>query len=392
MRAAGGAVRPNERRRRGIEAARPVALLALLALLGAVTPAPALGQTAAREMGAGATFERYGFSDPELTGVESLVLFTTPFGAGAWVGPRLRLEARGAFANGTLTLADGSEASLSGLTDTELRAAFALVPDALGLEVVGYLPSGTSTFDEGEAQVAGLVAADLLPLAIAQWGTGGAVAVGLTGTRRFGEVGVGVTASYRASGAFDPIDGTDFRYQPGSELRLRAALDLDVGRSKLSFAGGMRSFSEDLGDEQNLFQTGDRMELMSTLSFPAGLRGAGAVYGALVDREAGTFLDRADVGTPAENLVLLGGVLRLPIGRHRVLPRLDARVFSRDEGGGAGWIAGGGASMEVLLENATLVPNLGVRLGSIETEDGSSSGTTGFLLGLTIRFSGGGAR
>ena len=371
--------------------ARTLAVSLLVALAWTATPAAAQigGGPGGGQLGVGGWLETYSFADPERVGVESLTLFTTRFGAAATVSSRLRLEARGAFANGSLTLAGGTEATLSGLTDTEVRATVAVVPDALGLEVVGYLPTGEATLDAEEALVAGAVAADLLPLAVAQWGSAGALAVAVTGTRRLGRFGVGVTASYRLTGGYDPVTDSDFTYEPGDELRVRVAVDHPVGRSgKLSFAAGMRRFGEDVGDERNLFQTGDRLELTGTYSFPAGLRGAGALYAALVMRDAGTFLLQDDV-MPSQDLFLAGGVLRLPLGGHHVLPRVDARLFRPDDGAGQGWVAGVGASMEMDAGGATIVPNLGARLGRVEGATGEGSSMTGFAGGLTVRFGGG---
>jgi hypothetical protein len=362
--------------------------IATLAVLTVALATDAAAQTRAGEweLGAGGMFESYSFSDADNIGIESLTVFTAPFGVGTWIGEKVRLEVRGAFASGTLTDNAGTDYTLSGVTDTEVRASIAVVPDALALDVVGYLPTGTSSLDAEQAVVAAAVAADLLPFHVSQWGTGGAVALALTGTRRFGTVGLGVTASYRASGEYEPFD-SDFTYQPGDELRVRVGLDATVGRSsKFSIAAGLRQFSDDVGNDQNLFKTGNRVEIVSTYSFPTGVRGAGALYGALVSREGGTFLDQAGGETAAQALVLFGGLLRLPVGSNHITPRVDGRFFKPDVGPGQGYVVGAGASMDIATSGATIVPNAGVRFGSLEGATGDESSMTGFTAGLTIRF------
>lgn len=372
---------------------RSIAICAAFLLAATVCASPVAAQLQDRRLGAGMSVERYAFSAPEVAGIADLLLVTAPFGAAAQLGSRVRLEARGAFASGTMTAADGATSSLSGLTDTEARVGIALLPDALGLEVIAYLPTGISSLDDGEAAVAGAAAADLLPLAISQWGAGGAVAVALTGARRFGSTGVGVSASFRGSAEFAPVAGDDFTYRPGNEAHVRLAVDRPIGPSgRLSAAAGIRRFGADAGNDRNLFQTGDRVEFSGSYSFAAGLRGAGALYGGMIGREAGTFLDRQAAATPPQILFLAGGVVRLPVGRVQVMPRLDARFFSSEGGAGAGFVVGAGTAAEFRLRRSVLIPRVGVRLGRIQEGTGATSSLTGFLAGVTIRFGSGAGR
>ncbi|HSR41209.1 MAG TPA: hypothetical protein VLL48_03535, partial [Longimicrobiales bacterium] len=199
------------------------ALVAGGAALALAAPSGPLAAQNAWEVGVGGTVDGYAFDAPaEIGGLEYMVLATVPFGVAVQANERLRFEARGAYARGTLTTETGGDATLQGPTDTEIRASYVIVPGGLSAEVVGYLPTGKSSLTALEAGIASVVALDLLPMEISQWGTGGGIAAAVTGTRSFGTVGVGLTASYRVAGEYEPVEeDTDFTYKPGDEMRLR---------------------------------------------------------------------------------------------------------------------------------------------------------------------------
>ena len=101
---------------RSVRAAAGISLL----LLGSTVPAAAQGFTGVT----GAFFETYEFLEPEALGIQRVSLATVPVGAQVPVIDRVSVDLRSAFAYGSMTRADGTEVTLSGLTDTELRANF----------------------------------------------------------------------------------------------------------------------------------------------------------------------------------------------------------------------------------------------------------------------------
>lgn len=358
------------------------------ALLAALLVVPStLSAQGSWQAGGAAGFEHYGFSDDGGSELESISLVSFPFQARAQLGSDLFLDARGAWAHGRVRWRDGSEMELSGPTDSEVRLSWDVARRSIRLELVGYLPTGETTHDEEEAVVAGIVAADLLPFRISNWGSAGAVALSVSGARRFGRVGAGASVSYRVSSDFDPVQEQRFVYEPGDELRFRVGLDYELTRSqKLSLALGYRSYEADVANDVNLFQTGDRMIGLVTWSFPASRKAAGAVYGGLLHRERGAFLDIAAPEIPSQNLVLAGGMVRAPFRGGFIVPRVDVRVFRRSDGGGDGHVIGAGAALEApVSSNVTLLPSVAARFGSVGATADAEVGFTGFDIGLIAR-------
>jgi hypothetical protein len=357
-------------------------------LTAALFAAPEAAAQSPLQLGAATAFERYTFSEVEGSNLESISLLSVPFEARARLGGGLSLDARGAWATGKVRWRDGQEMELTGPTDTEVRLTWELARRAIRLEVVGTLPTGESTHDTEQAVVAGIVAADLLPFRITNWGSAGAVAVSLSGAQRVGSVGLGASVSYRLSDEFDPIEGEDFAYQPGDEFRVRLGLDYAISRSqKLSLAFGYRNYEADVANDQNLFQTGDRMVGLMTWSFPVSRRSAGALYGGYLHRENGAFLSVAADEVPSQDLLLMGAMMRAPWAGGFISPRVDARLYTKGSGeAGNGYVVGAGLSLERPAGTSlTLVPSATARFGSVEATPGVDTSFLGFDIGLITR-------
>lgn len=332
-------------------------------------------------------FETYTFADPATTGLESITLLTAPFAARFGLGQRATLQVSGAFASGKVTGSDGSEADLSGLTDTHLMLDLALVPEALTLSVMAVAPTGQSSHDAQQALVAGLVAADLLPFRVASWGSGGGIGMQLAATKRFESVGAGLSVGYRRAGEFEPLDGQPFVYRPGNEIHARLALDTEAGRNgKASLVVGFQTFGDDVLDGSNLFKSGNRLEATGTYAFPVGYRGSAAVYAGVLHRANGSYLDATVPAAPSQDLLLLGGMVRRGLGGGFFTPRIDVRLFRSEDGVGQGYVAGLGAAYEVRSGSVTFAPSLTARMGQVTVREGLESGITGFEAGLTLRF------
>jgi hypothetical protein len=356
--------------------------MAILALF----PGDANAQAGGR-LGAGPVFQSYSFAEPDQAGLESITLLTTPFAARFALGRRATLQVDGAFASGKVTAADGTESDLSGITDTNVMLDVHVVPDLLTLSVMFAAPTGDPTHDADQALVAGIVAADLLPFRITSWGSGGGIGMQLAATRRLGDVGAGLSVGYRQAGEFEPVDGEPFVYRPGNEIQARLALDGQVGRNgKGSLVVGFQSYTDDLVDDANLFKSGNRVEVTGTYAFPLGYRGSAALYGGVLHRANGAFLDSAIPDAPSQDLVLLGGLLRRGVGGGFLTPRADLRLFRSADGVGQGYVAGLGAGFEGRSGAVTFVPSATVRVGRVTVSDSQESGITGFEAGLTLRF------
>ena len=360
--------------------------LAALSLLAAVAPSGVDAQTASR-VGVGGAFESYTFAEPAQAGLEKITLMTLPFSGRFPLGQRANLMVVGAFASGKVTAADGAESELSGPTDIQVGVDMALIPDLLTLSVMASAPTGPSSHDAQQALVAGVVAGDLLPFRVSSWGSGGGIGMQMAATKRFEGFGAGLSVGYRQAGEFEPVDGEAFSYRPGNEIQARLALDTEMGRNgKGSLVVGFQRFGDDTVDDTNLFRSGNRIEVLGTYAFPMGYRGSAALYGGVLHRANGAYLDPTVPESPSQDLVLLGGILRRGLGKGFLTPRVDVRVFRSQDGVGQGYGAGVGAAYEVRSGTVTFAPFATGRMGRVTVREGAESGITGFEAGLTLRF------
>ena len=361
--------------------------LPVLALVG-ISAAAAHAQVAT--VGTGVNFEQYNFAEPTAAGVESITLMTVPFGVALRPVSWAHLDVSGGFASGSAVAADGSDNSISGLIDTAIQLTVPVLRDQVSLIGAVILPTGKSSYTVEEAQVAGFIASDLFPYAVSNWGGGGAFDLSAAVSRQMGAVNFGVRVGYQVSNEFDLLEEGDFLYQPGNQLYGRVAADGTVGTGgRLAAEVSIYRYDEDQANERNFFQSGDRMQAMLSYTFVAGRRGSAALYGGVLQRENGVFFDvngARSSETASQTLLLFGGGLRQPMGRMMIVPAVDVRLLSRSDGLSQGYVAGAGATLEVPMGRATLLPHAKFRLGNLTVSEGSETGVTGFEIGDGLRF------
>jgi len=358
----------------------------VFASLGMALAGPLAAQLASERAGAGVFFERYGFSDAASLGIESVTLLTVPFAVRFDATPAIGLQLSGAWARGSMTPANGQELTMAGLTDTELRATFAFRNQAFVLTAIALLPTGHSQLTDNEAQVAGLIAADVLPFRITNWGTGGGFGASVSAAAPVGSFAAGVSAGYVVAREFEPLDADQsFVYRPGNQLHITAALDRDVGTTaKASLRLSFQAFATDEANGANLYQAGSRFQATGSYAFAAGARASAIVYAGFLHRAEGQFEVQTDV-RPAQDQFLAGGGIRFPLGRGILQPGLDLRLLSGTDDADSGHTIGVGATAEWPVGGATVAPALRARFGSAQGS-GSESAFTGAEAGLAIRF------
>ncbi|HEX9108778.1 MAG TPA: hypothetical protein VF832_16145, partial [Longimicrobiales bacterium] len=230
----------------------------LLLLLG-----PAALRAQAPGGGLSAGYESYRFSDPEQTGMKTVSLLTVPLAARVPLFAGAALDLHGAWARGTMQLADGSTVTLQGPTDTQIGLVLPLKRDVASLTAVALLPTGVQKETLDEALVAGVLASELLPFRISNWGAGGAGGMAAALEHAFGRFGVGGSASYLVARRYSLLQETGFAYRPGNQLRARLAFDATTGATgKASLQLTYLHSSEDAVDGTNLFRPGDRFQAM----------------------------------------------------------------------------------------------------------------------------------
>jgi hypothetical protein len=360
--------------------------LLIATALAAVSAPPIAAQPGLARVGAGVTYESYFFSAAEDVSLDRLSLLTVPLGARIAFTRSIDLEVAGAWAVATAERPDGTSSDVSGPTDTELRLTATFGRGAVALTGIALLPTGSEALTLEEADIAGLIAADVLPFRITNWGTGGGFGASTSFAQGFGEYAAGISVGYVVAREFEPISDDDFTYRPGNQLHVRAAIDRTFGSAgKAALVLTMQRYADDELDGANLFSTGDRYQALGSYAFAAGGRGNGIVYAGYLHRGEGEFDEGADV-VPAQGLAFGGVGLELPAGRALLQPSVDLRLLRQEDGTGQGYTAGVGGSAEVPAGTITFIPTVRGRFGNVMLRDDAESGFTGVEVGLALRF------
>jgi hypothetical protein len=365
------------------------AFLAALACAGASLSAhPAAAQAgwslpgSLRLMAAtGLEYQRYTFSEPSVLGAHSISVYAIPLDAAVPLVGRSRLEFHGAYASGTLTRGDGTETTLSGLTDSQLRIALPVGNDRMGatLQAVALLPTGRETLTNQEADLAGILASDLLSFPIVDWGSGGAVGLDLSGARAVGRGSIGLGASYLVARQYQPL--SEFHYRPGNQMRLQLAADQNVGpASKLTLALQYEHFDTDERDGTNLYRAGDRYQAMGSFAFAVGSASSVILYAGGIERGAGAALVDGVPVYPRQQLLLVGSGGRVRAGRVTLVPRVDFRRVNASGDLPDGYIPSAGGSVELPLGPVVLSAGARGQFGKV-----GSSDANGVSYSLTLR-------
>ncbi len=304
---------------------------------------------------------------------------------------RLSLAVNGAFGKGTMGRGSLDQLDVSGLTDTQLSVTFtpSMYVNVSGIVIA---PTGKETQTLEESVVAGALASDLLPFRIANWGSGGGAGLNASVTRPLGAVGAGLSVGYIAGRKFEPLQGGQFAYRPGGLLRIVGAVDGTVGEaSKASLKLSFHRYGQDQVDGENLFQSGNRFQAMASLAFPMGPASSGIAYAGVTHRQGSTLLAELPIAreSASQNLILLGGGLRRPLGGAVLQPDAELRVLRRSDSAGQGFDLGVGATLELRNGRSVFAPSARVHFGSLDLGTGDSSRLLGFEIGLAARVGGG---
>ena len=322
--------------------------------------------------------------DDELA-ASSASLMLLPVAVALPLGDRFSFDAYAAYARGRVETTSGT-LELSGPVDTQLRGVWAATPNARVTAGVN-LPTGNATHSAEEAQVAALLATDLLGFREASFGVGLGVTTGVALAHQLGAWGVGYGASYRFAGEFEPSEDADVVYSPGDEVVARLALDRNVGTGgKVTLGGTFQHFSEDEIGEDNLFQPGARIRGDASYAFRMGASSTMTFFLSDMWRQEGEVSLLSESSTIGSQNVLIIGALADLGGRLGLTPRADVRLLSHEEGTGSGWMAGIGTGVESDIAGVDVAPRVRLMLGSIEAETGESHGLTGFEVELGVRF------
>lgn len=368
------------------------ALLAAFALMPASLVAQGGPQVGQVTLLTGA--EARGLSFASGLGVKTVTEIAVPFGLLWPASARLSFDVGGRYASVTSKSESDSVFTISGLTDIQARAVYQIVPDLAVLSVAANLPTGKTKLTAGQLIAAGAIASDLLPFPVSNFGSGFNVTTGLALAVPVGGWAVGVAGSYRQNSGFTLLADTtacpvnagraSCSYTAGGEFRLRLGADRIVGQSRVSLGFTYSSFGEDEFGSSPIFQSGKRYISQASWSFPVGNVGL-ALYAWDLYRANGSAPVNGST-TEQRNVLALGGVASIQIGKNVLRPQIEYR--SQTVGGAdAGKLVSAGARFQMPIgERFALFPNLRFDAGSVvNLATAQSVSFTGWDFGVTLR-------
>ena len=378
-----------------MSARTPRAVAVALTALALASPASAQQGS----VGVGVDFMGYSFDDG--LGVDASQLLMIPLAVRYPVGQALAVDLYSAWAEGRVENA-GVQYSLSGPVDTRIKASYQVTPWAL-VSLTGTIPTGNSTHSGTEALVASALSADLLGYREATWGAGGGLTSSVATAVRAGEWGVGVAGAYTMRTEFQPQEDYQLRYRPGNEVRVRLAVDRNIGTNTFTAGATLMNFTADRAEftpdqpTVNLFQPGLRARFDASYLFRAGA-GIWTIYVADVLRQRGDlnqFSDSSTVlsttKTPSQNMMVAGLRGTIGVGGNFVFrPHLDFKYQTREEADGSdrgsGWIMAAGGDFPVRLFGVNFFPKARALYGSVRDDAGTARSLLGMEFVGTLQF------
>jgi hypothetical protein len=283
---------------------------------------------------------------------------------------------------------ESEDNTISGLTDTQIRASYVFGRDALVATLMVNLPTGkTQEFDQ--TATAGAAAANFLSFPVNAYRTGTSITGGLAAATELGSWNVGIAGSVRMSGEYEPFSDVDTKYAPGTEARVKLGLDRLLGSSRFTFGLTFSTFGnddfEDLGGGgSGQYQPGNRFIGEMALAF---LAGNGSITGYVWDY----YRASSDGSSNKENILTVGASGSWPVGsRMRLEPLAEAKFWSPEEGSGK--LFGTGAALHIPVgERVTLSPSARFDFGSTQfpdppISDGSDHSITGWGFSVLLRY------
>ncbi len=338
--------------------------------------------------------EARGLSYASGFGIKSVTEITVPFAAIWQASPRLSFDFGGRYATVSRTDETGGKATISGLTDTQVRGVYQIVRDVVVFTVAANLPTGKTKLTADQLPVASVIASDMIPFPVANFGSGFNVTTGLALAVPVAGWAIGVAGSYRANGSFTPFADTAASYKTGGEVRMRIGADRIVGQSRISLGFTYSTFAEDEFASSPIFQSGKRYIGQASWSFPVGNTGF-AVYAWDLYRSAGSLPLSAST-TQKRNVLTVGGMAAIQMGRSVLRPQIEYRSHALGETqlGAAGKLFSVGARLQVPLgDRFALFPAARYDVGNENALDisGNPTSTTvsfnGWSAGVTLRAS-----
>lgn len=296
---------------------------------------------------------------------------------------RFSVDLTTAFASAKVTRGDTTSSSISGLTDTQIRANYAMAERNVVFTLGLNLPTGQYTIPEDQTEAAGQIGNDFLNFPISAMGNGLAGTGGVAYARELGAWNFGAGASFRKSTEFAAYDvsGTDLRFQPADEMRLSLGLDRPVRDGQVQFGLSYSAFGDDAADSTT-YSTGDRLILSGSWSFPVKSTTV-FLSGWNLYRMAG---QQFAGDAPPENVANVSGGVSFQAGPALVQPNVEIRLWQVD-GIKAGNLFNTGVRVRLSAGKFSFYPQVGYSAGNLyDISSGAGTAVKGLRSSLTVRW------
>ncbi len=336
----------------------PGLALVVLPALGA-----ALDATAFR---AGPTFVSYTVAGQTTSQIAIPMVAVIP------LGQRLTVDVATAFAS-TQATSSGASSTISGLTDTQLRANYALPGDQVVLTLGLNIPTGASAISGTQLAAAQAIGIDFYTYPVPAYGSGFAATMGAAYAGTAGDWEWGAGASYRKSAGFEPQTGS-VTFTPGDEFRMRLGGQTPVGSGRIALGLIFSAFGSPKYDTTTV-STGARAIAQAVYTQPIG---SNELFITLWNLYTGA--GRLLAGpSQAANITNLGLAFGIHQGNITWEPNVEGRFIS--QGGITGNLVFPGLRVRIPAGNWTIYPGASGAFGSVQSQT-----VSGFRATLGIHF------
>ncbi len=298
-----------------------------------------------------------------------------------------------AWASATVTSPGAPNSTLSGMTDTQIRANYTFGTDFVVLTAGVNLPTGMTTALPDQQAAATRIASDFLLFPITGFGTGAGGTGGIAIARPLGEWNVGLGLAARHSVAYDPfqdVNGAKLHFQPGNEYRARLGVDRPYGTGRIALGLTYSRFGNDQANE-SVYNTGDRYITTASISNSIGSTDI-TVAGWDLFRAAGRLANQARTGR--ENIANAG----VAVGFHTesgmvIEPSVEGRVWTQSQldptlpAIATSYMGTAGLRLNWDFGGYAITPFAGYTVGQMGSDQGTAN-MTGFQATLSIRLGG----
>lgn len=352
-------------------------LLALAFLLNAgVLPAQSFWESSARMA---PQFHAYEIKAPFN---EKVSEFSLPLFVIVPLMPALSIDVGTAFATVNFESANSStKSTMSGLTDTQVRANYTFGQDLIVLTAGVNLPTGSATVRADQLEAVTRIGSDFLTFPVSGFGSGLGFTGGVAVAQPMGAWNLGFGASVRQSSEYEPfrdLAGTARKYQPGPEYRARVGLDHAFGTGRMSFGLTLSKFGDDKSNAAT-FNSGDRIVGQFAMNNALTEKVEYSLVLWNLYRTTGTLIDstQSPSGNISNALMTIG--FRGP-GAIGIEPSLETRLWTQS-GSQTSFLGTLGMRFIVNKGVWALVPAFGYSVGSME-----SASLSGYRASLGLRF------